>query len=203
MNLGGQVLTVGGLWLVAVVIPGPNFLVVTRLAIGSGRAAAMRAVVGIVIGTVLWGTAGVLGVQTVFAAFPAVYGALQVAGAAWLLVVGLRTFRAAPQGAADIQPPDVGVRTGLLSSLSNPKSALLIGSLFTAVLTDQTDAWAGALMVAEIAVISFGWYALVSTVVASPAVARGFQGAGTWIDRGAGLVFIFFALRIIASRLGW
>ncbi len=199
--MGGQVLAVGGLWLIAVVIPGPNFLIVTRLAISRGRAAAMQAVLGIVIGTVLWGTAGMLGVQTVFAAFPSVYGALQMVGAAWLLVVGIRTLRGGATAKAALQPAE-GVRTGLLSSLSNPKSALLIGSLFAAVLTERTDALTGAAMVAEIAAISFGWYALVSTMVAAPAVASGFHRAGPWIDRVAGLVFIGFALRIIATRLG-
>ncbi len=200
--MGGQVLAVGGLWLLAVVIPGPNFLIVTRLAISRGRGAAMRAVIGIVIGTILWGTAGVLGVQTVFAAFPSVYGALQLAGAAWLLLVGFRTLRGGGAVASTEQPAAAGIRTGLLSSLSNPKSALLIGSLFTAVLTERTDALTGAAMVAEIAAISLGWYALLSSLVATPAVAGTFHRAGPWIDRLAGLVFIGFALRIIATRVG-
>jgi threonine/homoserine/homoserine lactone efflux protein len=200
--MGGQVLAVGALWLVVVIIPGPNFLIVTRLAVRQGRQAALAAVLGIGIGTIIWGSAGVLGVQTVFAAFPAVYGALQMAGAAWLLVVGVRALRGAVSQDVTLPAPSAALRTGLLTSLSNPKSALLIGSLFTAVLTPHTPALTGAAMVGEIAAISLLWYSALSTVVAAPAVAATFQKAGPWIDRLAGVVFIGFAVSLIGPRLG-
>jgi hypothetical protein len=54
------------LWLLAVVTPGPNFLVTARLAIARSRPAGLRAVIGIALGTVCWAAAGCFGVRTLF-----------------------------------------------------------------------------------------------------------------------------------------
>lgn len=45
-------------WLVGVVTPESNFLVVTNLAVGESRAHALASVCGIIIGTSLWGVDG-------------------------------------------------------------------------------------------------------------------------------------------------
>lgn len=186
------------MWLAAVAAPGPNFLVVTRIALLRGRGAALTAVGGIVLGTTIWGLAGLFGVKSLFAAAPMLYRVLQLAGAWWLIVVGVRAIRGSfAQPALPAVAGTAGWRQGLVTSLSNPKSALLVASLFTALLPPDAALSTGLIAVAEMAVISLAWYAGLSLLVSTAAVAAMFTRLGPWIDRVAGAIFIAFALSVI------
>jgi threonine/homoserine/homoserine lactone efflux protein len=197
----GLMSAVGAMWLVAVAIPGPNFLVVTRLAVLRGRGEALAAVGGIGFGTLCWGLAGLFGVQALFLAAPLLYGGLQMAGAAWLVIVGIRAIAGSfrPQAVPSVAS-GAAVRLGLVTSLSNPKSALLVGSLFTALLAPGTPVATGLVAVAEMVAISVGWYAALSVLVSAAPVARAMGQMGHWVDRLAGGIFIVFGLRLLASR---
>jgi threonine efflux protein len=50
-------LSVATLWALAVVSPGPNFLLTARLAIARSRRAGLQAVSGIALGAVCWAAA--------------------------------------------------------------------------------------------------------------------------------------------------
>jgi threonine/homoserine/homoserine lactone efflux protein len=201
MSMLTTLAAVGPMWLVAVAIPGPNFLTVSRLAVLRGRPAAMASVGGIALGTACWGLAGLFGVQALFVAAPMLYGALQLFGAAWLIVVGVRAISGSFQPTRP-RPQASGTAwwMGLATSLSNPKSALLVGSLFTALLAPGTPIATGLAAVAEMILISFTWYAGLSLLISTPAIAAGFGRAERWIDRLAGGIFIAFGLHIVISR---
>jgi len=66
----GPLLSVAALWALAAISPGPNFLVTAQLSIMRSRGAALMAVAGIGVGTVIWGAAGCFGVQALFVAAP-------------------------------------------------------------------------------------------------------------------------------------
>ncbi len=192
---------VGAMWLVAVAIPGPNFLVVTRMAALRGRRPALAAVGGLTLGSACWGLAGLFGVQALFVAAPILYGALQLLGAVWLVVVGVRAiFGSFQPTAARAMPVGAAWRLGLATSLSNPKSALLVASLFTTLLAPGTPLSTGLVAVAEMVAISLAWYLGLGLLVSTPKIAAGLGPAGRWVDRLAGGVFILFGLRIMASR---
>src|SRR5580704_14531568 len=93
-------LTVAALWTLAVATPGPNFLMILRVAIGQSRPAGLRAVVGVGFGTMIWGAAGFFGVHALFEAAPWLYAALKLFGGAYLIFLGLRMFAPGAQKAA-------------------------------------------------------------------------------------------------------
>ena len=81
--------TVAGIWAIAVATPGPNFIVVARSALSGSRIAAFAAVAGVTTGTLIWGLAGWLGISALFAAAPTAYIVLKLAGGTYLLFLGL------------------------------------------------------------------------------------------------------------------
>ncbi|MFF2811279.1 LysE family translocator [Streptomyces sp. NPDC058000] len=130
---------------VLTVSPGPDFAVVLRTALGSGRRAALCTALGIAGGCFVWGLAGAVGLTAMLAASRAAYDALRVAGAVYLVWLGVQALcsarrrRGADAAAADA-PADGGApavpgspwrafRSGLLTNVLNPKVGVVYLSL--------------------------------------------------------------------------
>lgn len=196
---------VAAMWTVAVVIPGPNFFAAARVASARSRRAGLAAVGGIGIGTLLWGLGGAFGVQAMFALAPWLYGALKLVGAAYLVVTGARIIAGSfVRGRTAEAPLAIGpaLRLGFLTSVSNPKSALLVGSLFAAIMPRDAGLAANLGAVAEMVAISLAWYAVVVCVLTTRPAAAAFARGRRWIDRIAGCIFVGFGARLILERTG-
>jgi threonine/homoserine/homoserine lactone efflux protein len=88
-----------------------------------------------------------------------------------------------------------------MTSLSNPKSALLVASLFAAALPPGAPLATGLVTVAEMVAISLAWYGLIACLISAPPVAALFRRARRWIDRAAGAIFLAFAARLAIATL--
>ena len=117
-----------------VLTPGPNMLYLVSRSVAQGRRAGLLSLLGVALGFLVYLAAAVAGLATVFAAVPAAYLALKVAGAAYLLYLAWQALR--PSGrnafAAEPLPPDPArrlVAMGLLTNLLNPKIAVLYVAL--------------------------------------------------------------------------
>ena len=91
------VLAVFTVYIVGVVIPGPNFVAVAHKAVSARRSEAFALVAGIVLVNLFWASSALLGVGIIFALFPWLALAVKVAGAGYLLWFGYRLIaQAAP-----------------------------------------------------------------------------------------------------------
>jgi threonine/homoserine/homoserine lactone efflux protein len=194
---------VAAIWTVAVVTPGPNFLAAARIAAARDRRAGFAAVGGIGVGTVCWGLAGAFGLHVLFAVVPWLFGALKLIGAAYLLYIGARII-AGSFGPGEPPPGPVALgpafRAGLLTSVSNPKSALFVASLFATVMPQGAPLAASAMVIAEMVAISVLWYTLVVTLLTTSRAAAAYVRLRRWLDRMAGAVFMAFGARLILER---
>ncbi|NVN12568.1 LysE family transporter [Nguyenibacter vanlangensis] len=200
---------VSALWLVAMVVPGLDFLLVTRLAMMRGRAAALRAAFGIALGVALWGLAGFFGIHALFVASPWLYRALKIGGGLYLFVVGVRLYRASwqPQSPApapaDLDRRDVrAFRMGLLTNLANPKAPVFVSSLFAAALPQHVPVGLGLTCVAAMWAIAAGWFSVVALMLSLRRFAGPFSRARHWIDRVAGMTFMGIGARLATERAG-
>ncbi|MFF8289695.1 LysE family translocator [Streptomyces sp. NPDC016309] len=142
-----------GVVVVAYVVPGPDFLVVVRSAAehpSKGRAAALGAQAGLCVHML----AAAVGLSVVAARSPAVYDAIKLLGAAYLVCLGVRAVLAAHRAArerrhgdgpvpgtpAEPAPPAEeegatrsrrrsGFTQGFLTNVLNPKAALFFLSI--------------------------------------------------------------------------
>lgn len=114
------------------VTPGPDLLYTAASAARGGARAGWSAALGIGAGGLVHVALGAIGVSALLAASPAAFVALKLAGAAWLVWLGIGLLRMPPASAA---PPDRAaagpprplravLREGLLVSALNPKVAL-------------------------------------------------------------------------------
>jgi threonine/homoserine/homoserine lactone efflux protein len=117
-----------------VLTPGPNMLYLVSRSLTQGRRAGLISLIGTGLGFLVYLAATALGISAIFAAVPAAYAALKIAGAAYLLYLAWTVLR---PGAAAVfavrelpsDPPRRLIAMGLLTNLLNPKIAVLYLSL--------------------------------------------------------------------------
>ena len=112
---------------VLLAIPGPTILLVISYALGHGRKSAAATVAGVALGDFTAMTASMLGLGALLAASSEVFTVLKWVGAAYLVYLGFKLWRA-PVASGDMvaDEPDQSARTIFLHTYAvtalNPKS---------------------------------------------------------------------------------
>src|SRR5689334_9462719 len=84
--------TIGFVQLLAVMSPGPSFLITARTAIARSRADGLKVALGLGAGTIVWSTAALLGLHFLFRQFHWLFIGMKVAGALYLLWIAGQIF---------------------------------------------------------------------------------------------------------------
>jgi threonine efflux protein len=204
-----HLLSVALLWGAGVKIPGPNFLLVTHGALNGSRRLALWSVLGLALGTVVWGTAGAVGIGVLFAVAPWFYVGFKVVGGLYLVWLGVRMImasrRAHPSGgppAASNASPGRAVARGFLTVITNPKSAAFTAGIFAAVLpADPTFGLAAAAVAVSVMVaISVLWYGGVAWSLGYGTPRRLYHRCRRRIEIVAGGLFVLFGVSLASSR---
>ena len=119
-----------------VLTPGPNLLYLISRTLCQGRAAGVVSLAGTTTGFLVHVVAAALGLSVVFVTIPVLYDVVRWAGAAYLLYLAWDAVR--PHGSGGLfarrDLPDVPrwtlYRTGIITSILNPKVALFYVALF-------------------------------------------------------------------------
>jgi threonine/homoserine/homoserine lactone efflux protein len=123
--------------------PGPDMMYVTARSVADGRRAGVVAALGIGAGTLVHIAALALGLAALLAAVPLAYDVLRIAGAVYLLAMGVQLLMRRPRtGAAQrLAPSPLGAvfAQAVLTNVLNPKVALF----FLAFLPQFVDPAAG------------------------------------------------------------
>lgn len=195
------------IWLLhaaALITPGANVLLVSQLAASGQSRSAVRAALGVAAGAAIWSTAAVLGVHALFAAFPTVRLALQVGGALYLLYIATRLWHSqAPSAQAKARdlPAWRAFRLGLLTNLSNPKSALFFGSIFSAALPADPDTAVLAGAVALIVGNALAWHLGLAYVFSRRRVQASYAAQRGIVGRLAGAALGALGLSLLVASL--
>lgn len=191
--------------MVAVAIPGPDFVCVSQASIWRGKKAGILAALGISLGLVVHIGAGIFGLVALMAS-PTLFMVIKILGGAYLLYLGWQGLRAKPQVVEDgvASPADQRslrqiVQMGFWCNVLNPKVPLYFLSVFTVMIpptTTQTQLFGiGAVMM----VLTFLWFGTVALIFSNPIVQRQFRRLGHWLDRVVGGLFIGFGLKVLVS----
>ncbi|GGM53000.1 lysine transporter LysE [Micromonospora sonchi] len=128
------VLGVAAIELGMVLIPGPNMIYLISRTVTQGRRAGLTSLAGVACGFFVYLVAATAGLATIFTLVPALYTALKLAGAAYLLWLAFQAVR--PGGKSMFAPKALPVdrpgklfTMGLVTNLLNPKIAIMYASL--------------------------------------------------------------------------
>lgn len=139
MELSQLALFAGAVFVLALT-PGPDILYVLARGISQGRKAGLCAAAGFNLGVIVHTLFAAFGVSAVLAASAAAFTAIKLAGAAYLVYLGVKMFRSAATAGAmggdrrEI-PTATIFRQSIVANVLNPKVALF----FLAFLPQFTD----------------------------------------------------------------
>lgn len=130
---------------VLLVIPGPSVVYVMTRSIEQGRRAGLMAMLGLESGAFIHAVVAATGLASVLAASPTAFAVIRWTGAAYLVYLAVRQFRAHPRSADVTSTPSVSsgwrlYRDGVLVDLLNPKTCIF----FVAFLPQFVDASRGS-----------------------------------------------------------
>lgn len=195
------------IWFSAVVAPGPNFIAILHVAASENRKAALMTAAGVGFGTFIWAAAGVYGLKALFTVLPATALAIKLAGAVYLIWVGIKLWREAGRMALEMEAGAArqmsllqAFNFGLLTNLANPKTAVFAASLFAVSVPPGAPAWFAILSIATIVGISLSWYTLLATVGSLDVFARLYNRARTTMLRITGAIFVAYGLKLIVDN---
>jgi threonine/homoserine/homoserine lactone efflux protein len=189
--------------------PGPDTMFVLASSASGGARAGLAATLGIAAGCLAHATMAALGISALIAASPAAFDALRIAGALYLLWIGIGALRAFYRGLRDcrVLAPAAGesasldaFRRGALTNVLNPK----VGIFYVAFLPQFTNPSLGSvpLQIAILALIhiliGIVWLGALSIASgrAAETLARN-RRVRAWLDGIAGVIYIALAWRIL------
>lgn len=159
-------------------IPGPAMLYAAARTLAGGRWSGLMASLGIHIGGYAHVFAAAAGLSVLFHAVPPLYMAVKLAGAIYLIWLGISLFRAKAQGEVDMPgTAPKSARRAFLQSVTvevlNPKTAIF----FMAFLPQFIDAsgapvWIQFVVLGTIVNLMFSFADIVSVLLASAVMAR-------------------------------
>ncbi|GAA2476759.1 LysE family transporter [Streptomyces gobitricini] len=162
-----ELLAVAVITVLAVVSPGADFAMVVRNSCLHGRTTGLFSAVGVAAGVLVHVTYTMLGVGLLIAANTALFTAIKLVGAAYLVWIGLRTFFARTDVTVDLEPKQAlsrwgALRTGFLTNVLNPKTTLFVVSTFTQVVGPDTPRWQQGAYGLFISFAHLAWFGLVA-----------------------------------------
>ena len=189
-----------GISIVVIVTPGQDTALTIRNSLISGRRGGLSTALGVAAGQAVWALATSVGLAALIVAFEPAFVALKLAGAAFLVYLGVHALLRAWRGVTAEprrSPRHSPFRQGLVSNLGNPKMAVF----FTSLLPQFAASFSGLLALGLVfCSMTFVWLSAYAFAVAKagdvlrrPAIRRAF-------DAVLGAVLVALGIRLATDR---
>ncbi len=192
------------------VTPGLDTALVLRTTLRGGALAGRRVARGVCAGLVLWGAAAGTGVAALLEASAGAYDALRLAGAAYVVVLGVRSLLAARRG-GEGGPDTPGSETqlsarsafqaGLMSNLLNPKIGVFYVSVLPQFVSPAMRSPLPSLLLAGIhAALGLVWLSVLAGAVTSVGPVMRRPGVRRRLEALTGFALIGFGTGLAFSE---
>ncbi|MBX5469979.1 MAG: LysE family translocator [Thermoleophilaceae bacterium] len=177
--------------------------VVTRSALERGWGAAVRTTLGVNAGLLAWAGAAAVGLAALLSASAEAFTVLKLVGAAYLVVLGAQSWRAARRPPSEPERDRGGssFRRGLLTNLLNPKIGVFYSTLLPQFVDQRHDVLAQSLALATIHnLLGLVWLPLYGALVVKAGDRLRRPRVRALLERATGTVLIGLGLRLAVER---
>jgi threonine/homoserine/homoserine lactone efflux protein len=205
MELSAAILSIAVALTLGAMSPGPSFILVARTSLGISRRDGVAAAVGMGVGGVFFSAIALLGLLAILTAVPLLHLALKVLGGTYLVYLGYRIWRGALEPLVlertSLQNYPTQARRsfvlGLITQVSNPKTAVVYASVFASVLPQNIPPFVQVALPIMVFAIETIWYSVVALALSSPSPRTRYLASKAWIDRMAGAIMSLLGLKLI------
>jgi threonine/homoserine/homoserine lactone efflux protein len=207
----GQAAAFLGVSLLVIVTPGQDTALTIRNTLAGGRRGGAFTALGVVSGQVTWALATSAGLAAVLVASQQAFTALRLAGAGYLVFLGVQALVAAvrSRGRKSAAPatqgpaPRTAFGQGLLSNLGNAKVAVFFTSLLPQFASGgDATFWTMLPLGLCFAALTLVWLTAYAVAVSRAAAVLNRPGVRRALDAVTGCALVLFGLRIGTSKAG-
>lgn len=194
--------------IIAWLTPGPNMIAVASASLEHGRKHGIATGLGLACAAFVWAVFAVLGVAVLFELFPTAVLFLKLAGAGYLIWLGMKSLRTGLTEANDVALPSRQMRSiassfrcGFVVSMTNPKAALFFGSIMTTFIPETAPIPFLILVILLSGILGAVLHSITATVFSTRPAMRFFASWKRRISVAIGAAFIGLGASIAVSAL--
>ena len=199
-------LTVALAHFLAVISPGPDFLMITRNSLIYSRRTGIYSAIGLGLGILVHITYSLVGIGLIISKSIILFNTIKLLGAAYLIYIGYKSLTSKSSKtniAVGEQRKDINklaaVRIGFITNVTNPKATLFFLSLFTLIVTPTTPMIIKILMGAEMSIVTSLWFIFVAYLTSHHLVKSRIGGIQHFAEKFIGIVLIALGIKVALS----
>lgn len=162
--------------ILGVMSPGPSFIFIAQRTLTTSRKHGLISALGLGTGAAIFAILSCFGLFVVLEAAPFLYGALKIFGGLYLLFLAYRIWHSSKANNDDKDntqnsqidaccEKEISVTSsyllGLMTQMSNPKTAIVIGSIIMAFLPAETPPYTFIIITVLMFLSDWAWYSIV------------------------------------------
>ncbi|WP_269525188.1 LysE family translocator [Acinetobacter baumannii] len=202
---GHEFLTLALIHFMAVILPGPDFVITVRQSVRYGYLIGCLTAIGIGVGISVHVFYTLVGIGFLIQQSEWFMSLIRTAGAAYLVYLGWQCLRSQPNttieinGQAGSDTPSLfkAFTMGFLTNALNPKATIFFLAIFTTIVSTTTPMKVQVFYGIWMCMVNAIWFMVVSVLFAQPIVRKRFLEFGVYFERVMGLLLIGIALRLI------
>lgn len=203
-----QFLTVAIAHLLAVMSPGPDFVVVSKNSLSYSRKIGVYTALGVALGIAVHVSYCLLGIGFIISKSIIVFNVIKLLGAGYLFYIGYKMLRSKKVGSEENQiikkkenfTPIQAVKNGFYVNALNPKATLFFLALFTQVISPGTSDFVKIVYGIEMMVMTFVWFTAVSALFSNGALKSKVHKYQHIVERFTGAVLIAIGMKVVMSQ---
>jgi len=197
-----EIIAVSTIAIFMAMLPGADFVMVTRTSIYNGRLAGLYMSLGMCLSVCIHASYSIAGLAVVIANSPALFSAIKYLGAAYLIYIAwqLLTTRELldkdQKNTTAQMSPFIALRLGFTCNILNPKTSIFFLSIFTQVVSVDTTLIMQISYGLIIMLAHFIWYSGIALLLSHPNILPRFNRQKQKIDKVAGFVLMLIAIKL-------
>lgn len=197
--------------LLALMLPGPDFILIIRQSIQHGRKIALYSALGIACGLSVHVMYTILGLGVIIQTTPWLFSIFKYIGAGYLIYLGIQLLRASRHKSSPFQDSHHesvvktisnrrAFMTGVMTNALNPKATIFFLAIFTTIIHPQTSFSTQVFYGVWMCFIAALWFSLVSMIFSHQHIRQSFLKKGWLLDKVVGSVLIVLATQLIITH---
>ena len=203
-----EFLTIAILHFFAVSSPGPDFIIVTRQSIRSGRTAAIFTSLGIASGILVHSFAAITGLTYIISSNPLVFLYLKIMASIYLGYLGfISIFNSSSitQYTSNQSTSDqnflYSYRIGFITNVLNPKAILFFITVFSIVVDSSTSVLSLGIYGAYMSIATFIWFTFISYIFTNTTLINKYRNSLPIFEKILGCILLLIASQILLYEL--
>jgi RhtB (resistance to homoserine/threonine) family protein len=197
-----EIIAVSTIAIFMAILPGADFVMVTRTSIYNGRLAALYMSVGMCLSVCIHACYSIAGLAVVIANSAWLFSTIKYLGAAYLIYIAWQLLTTRELLKKDQNNPTtqmsplIALRLGFTCNILNPKTSIFFLSIFTQVVSLDTPLIMQVSYGLIIMLAHFTWYCGISLVLSHPSILPRFNRQKQKIDKVAGFILMIIAINL-------